>query len=139
MKDDQSSITIKMRNLYIVLCVSCVFATVALLDSSVMGGNFSDWATALKMKCYTFNGEVSCSSTSIKNEHQKGNAVVKVADNDALKDAVVIGPKVKMVPWERVHNLETEIQRDNARLNLLASDKGDPLSLIQLILLLNVL
>ena len=76
------------------------------------------------MKCYTFNGKVSCSSRSIQTEHQKGNAVVKVADNEALKDAVIIGPKVKLVPWERVHNLEKEIRRDNARMHMLSSDKG---------------
>jgi hypothetical protein len=81
-------------------------------------------ATPSKMKCYTFNGEVSCSSESIKKEHSKGNTVLKVGENSALKDAVVIGPKVQLVPWERVHNLEKEIKHDSFKLNILASDKG---------------
>ncbi len=82
-------------------------------------------STALKMKCYTFNGEVSCDSESVKTEHEKGNTVLKVGENSALKDAVVIGPKVQLVPWERVHNLEREIKHDSLRLNALASDGGE--------------
>jgi hypothetical protein len=81
-------------------------------------------ATTLKMKCYTFNGEVSCTPESIKAEHEKGNTVLKVGENPALKDAVVIGPKVQLVPWERVHNLEREIKHDSMKLNALASDRG---------------
>ena len=80
--------------------------------------------TELKMSCYTFNGKVSCSPESIKEQHEKGNAVVKVGENEALKDAIVIGPKVKLVPWQRVHNLAKEISRDGAKINVLASDKG---------------
>jgi hypothetical protein len=80
--------------------------------------------TMLKMSCYTFNGKVSCSPTSIKTEHAKGNAVVKVGENNALKDAVVVGPTVKLVPWQRIHNLQTEIRKDGAKLRMLASNRG---------------
>ena len=88
------------------------------------GTGMLEGATALKMKCYTFNGEVSCTPESIKTEHAKGNTVLKVGENSALKDAVVIGPKVQLVPWERVHNLEKEIKHDSLKLNTLASDRG---------------
>ena len=74
--------------------VACVLLVLALLDSN--GGlGFEPSPSELKVECYTFNGQVSCSSRSIKKEHKKGNTVVKVLDNPALKNPEIIGPTVR--------------------------------------------
>mmetsp|Transcript_78240 Transcript_78240/g.210561 ORF Transcript_78240/g.210561 Transcript_78240/m.210561 type:complete len:170 (-) Transcript_78240:87-596(-) len=93
------------------------------VEGSAVGSDAAN-PISLKMKCYTFNGKVSCSQESIMKERAKGNAVVKVADNLALKHPQIIGPEVQMVPFERIKNLQTEINRDSKKLKGIQNDKA---------------